>query len=109
MPQEKAREFVEKFYNDEETMKQVLTLAGATEKIKAGQKVSEEQQYKDFAEAAAQMGYHATPDEYKEATKAYLEEIGSWDALGKVFHIITVASDLAKQSDQAKPTVINNL
>lgn len=98
MSQEQSREFVEKFYNDEETMKQVLILANAAEKIKAGQKVSEEQQYKDFADAAAQMGYHATPEEYKEATKAYLEEIGSWDALGKVFHIITVASELARQT-----------
>ena len=98
MSQEKAKEFVEKFYNDEETMKQVLVLANAPEKIKAGQKVSEEQQYRDFAEAAAQMGYHATPEEYKEATKTYLNEIGSWDALGKVFHIIVVATELTKQT-----------
>lgn len=99
MSTEKAREFVEKFYNDEETMKQVLIIANAPEKIRAGQKVSEEQQYRDFAEAATKMGYEATPEEYKEATKAYLEEIGSWDALGKVFHIITVATELAKQAE----------
>ena len=95
---EVARTFVEKFYNDEETIKQVLTLAGAVEKIKTGQKVSEEQQYQDFAEAAVQMGYDATSEEYKEASKAYLDELGSTEAIGKVFYIISVASDLVKQS-----------
>lgn len=99
MSKEVAREFVEKFYNDEETMKQLLTIAGAAEKIRAGVKVSEEQQYKDFAEAATKMGYQATPEEYQAATKEYLDEIGTWDSLGKVFHIITVASDLAREAE----------
>ena len=92
-----ARAFIEKLYNDEETMKQVLTLAGAPAKIKAGQKLSEEQQYQDLAEAADKLGYHATPEEYQKATKEYFDEIGSMESIGKVFHIIAVASDLVKE------------
>ena len=93
-----SREFVEKLYNDEEIMKQVLILTNAVDKIKTGQKLSEEQQYQDLAEAASKMGYHAAPEEYQKATKEYFEEIGSMESIGKVFHIITVASDLVKQT-----------
>lgn len=78
-------------------MKQVLILADAPGKIKAGEKISEEQQYQDIAEVANKMGYHATPDEYRKAIKDYFEEIGSIESIGKVFHIIAVASDLTRQ------------
>ena len=97
MNSNQAREFIEKLYNDEEIMKQILLLADAPEKIKNGIKVSEEQQYRDLAAAASKIGYHATPEEYQAATKAYFKEIGSMESIGKVFHIIAVASDLVKQ------------
>ena len=97
MNNNRAREFVEKLYNSEEIMKQVLLLTDAPEKIKAGVKLTEEQQYQDLAEAAGKMGYSATPEEYKRATEEYFEEIGSIESIGKVFHLIAVASDLVKQ------------
>ena len=97
MNNNQAREFIEKLYNDEEVMKQVLILADAPQKIKAGKKLSEEQQYQDLAAAADKLGYHATPAEYQKATKEYFDEIGSMESIGKVFHIIAVASDLVKQ------------
>ena len=94
---DQAREFIEKLYNNEEIMKQVLILADATAKIKAGKKLSEEQQYQDLAEAASKMGYRATPEEYQKATKDYFEEIGTMESIGKVFQMIAVASDLVEQ------------
>ena len=95
---DQAREIIEKFYNDGEIMKQILIITKAPEKIRTGKKTTEEQQYRDFAEAAAEMGYHATPEEYRRATKDYLESIGSMNSIAKVFQIITVASELAKQT-----------
>ncbi len=97
MVKSEAREFIEKMYNDEETMREVLLLTDAPEKIKAGVKESEEQQYKNFAMAAGKLGYFATPEEFQKATKEYFEEIGSMESIAKVFHVIEVASELVKR------------
>ena len=97
MEKNQAREFVEKLYNDEEMMKQVLIIAGAPDKIKAGVKLTEEEQYQDLANAAGKMGYNATPEELQKATKKYFDEIGSMESIGRVFRMIAVASDLVKK------------
>lgn len=97
MEKSQAREFVEKLYNDEEMMKKVLILAGAPDKIKAGVKLTEEEQYRDLANAASKLGYNATPEEYQKATKEYFNELGSMESIGRVFRMIAVASDLVKK------------
>lgn len=98
MDNKQAKEFIETFYNDEDIMKQILILTDAPAKIKAGEKLSEEQQYREFAEAAGKIGYHATPEEYQEATKEYFEKIGSMESIAKVFRVIAVAGDLVEQT-----------
>ena len=97
MGDNQARDFIRQLYNDEDMMKQVLILANAPEKIKKGVKLTEEEQYQDLSKAASEMGYQATPEELQKATKEYFDEIGSMEAVARVFKTVSIASRLVEK------------
>ena len=101
MSKEKAEAFVEKFWNDDAFMEEVLVKSGAINwQGKKGEEKSDAEQNQAFANAAQELGYDITPDEYLAASKAYSDNLGGFNAIKKVFHMAKIAKK-ARKSHQA--------
>ena len=98
MTQAKAKEFIEKFYNDDDFMAKVICESGMYQwQGKKGQEMEDGEQDKAITDAAGKLGYEITPEEYKAASKEYLENIGGWQTVKKIFHIAKTAKKIAKE------------
>ena len=98
MSKEKAKEFVEKFFNDDDFTFKVIYESGMDQwKGKKGQNTPDEEQDKAIVAAAAKLGYKITPEEYKAASKEYSEGIGGWQTIKKVFHIAKIGKRVSKE------------
>ena len=98
MTQAKAKEFVEKFFNDDDFTAKVIYESGMDQwKGKKGQDMPDEEQDKAITDAAGKLGYKITPEEYKAAAKEYSEGIGGWQTIKKVFHIAKIGKRVSKE------------
>ena len=92
MSKEQAKEFVEKFWNDDEFMRKVFIVSGAINwQGEAGRKMTDEEQNQAFIDAAKKFDYDITPEEYGEASKEYADNLGGFEAIKKVLHMAKVA------------------
>ena len=98
MSKEKAKEFVEKFFNDDDFMSKVIYESGMDQwRGKKGQEIEDGEQDKAITNAASKLGYEITPEEYKAASKEYTESIGGWQTIKKVFHLAKISKQVAKE------------
>lgn len=97
MSMESAKEFVDKFYGDDDFMIEVLkngdTLAQITSQ---GKEQNTDAQSEEFVKAAKDFGYEFSAYEYDEALKAHMEKIGAWNAVKLVFHMGKIAKKIEK-------------
>ena len=98
MSKEKAKEFVEKFYNDDDFLFKVIYESGMDQwRGKKGQEMEDEEQNKAIIDAAGKLGYEITSEEFKAANKEYSEGIGGWQVVKKIFHVAKVGKKVAKE------------
>lgn len=96
---EKAKEFVEKFFSDDDFMAKIIFESGMyTWSGEKGNHISDDEQNKAIAEAAKKNGYDITPEDYKVAMKEYFEGIGTMNTVKKVFHLAKIARKVAKEN-----------
>ena len=91
---DKAREFVEKLYNDDDFAKKAI-IAGEMHKPQKG--ATEEDSKRQMVAAADKLGYDITVSEYESANKAYFDQIGAWKAIRKAFHLIKLMKAISKE------------
>ena len=87
MSEAKAKEFIEKFYNDDEFLVDVLKKNEDVFRDQDG----EAQTFKAFVIAGKSVGYDFTEEEGTAAQKAYFDSIGTWGAIKKTIHFARVA------------------
>lgn len=92
---EKAREFVEKLYNDDEFARKVILESGI---YKAKRGATEEEQKQQITDAANKLGYEISVEEYEAANKAYFESLGAWKSIKKAFHLIKTIKAIVKEN-----------
>ena len=98
MAQAKAKEFVEKFFNDDDFTAKVIYESGMDQWTgKKGQDIPDNEQDKAITDAASKLGYKITPEEYKAAAKEYSEGIGGWQVIKKIFRIAKIGKRVAKE------------
>lgn len=85
MSKEKAREFVEKTYNDDDFAIKVLR-AGDFKPGGKNDVDTEGRGMENYVKAGKALGYDFTDEEIEAAHKDYFESIGSWKALKKFMH-----------------------
>ena len=101
MSVEKAKEFVEKFYSDDEFMAKIIKesrmfrLAG-----EGADKISDQEQHEKIAEAARNNGYDITSEEYASANKEYVDKLGGWKGIKMAFHIVKIAKKVRKEAEK---------
>ena len=83
-----AKSFVEKFFEDDEFVKMVVRKRGFS-KNESNKEAAENAK---MVKVANELGFKFDENEYVEANKEYMNELGGWEAARKVFHIIKVAS-----------------
>lgn len=91
---EHAKAFVNNFFEDGEFTKEVLKRRGFSRNNRGG---SEEEENEKIVQVANQMGFKFDVEEYKEANKEYLNEIGGYETMKKLFHIIKTAARMAEE------------
>ena len=91
---EKAREFVGKFYTNDDFFRGVIRRSGVMDPKQSSLETNEEQMQKIVA-TATELGYEATVDEFEAATKEYFERLGGWKALLTIFHMGKVGKQMA--------------
>ena len=91
---EKAKEFVEKFYNDDEFAKKAIRAGGL---YKSQKGMTEEESKMLIVKAANKTGYDITSEQYETANKAYFDSIGAWKAVKKAFHLIKLMKAVSKE------------
>lgn len=85
MSKEKAKEFVEKTYNDDDFAIKVLR-AGDFKPGGKGDQDPEDKGMENFVKAGQALGYDFTDAEVEVATKEYFNSIGQWKAIKKFLH-----------------------
>ena len=98
MAMESAKEFVKKFYEDDDLIKElykmgVLKPAGSYDK-----NAPEGEQQRKVVESAQKLGYDFTLDEYLAANKAYGQSIGIFKMISKIRHVGKVVKKADKES-----------
>lgn len=95
---ESASEFVKNFYEDDELIKElyrkgILKPAGTYDKNS-----DEEEQQRKIVEAAKEMGYDFTIEEYRNANKEYGNSVGIFKMIGKIRNVGKVVKEADKKS-----------
>lgn len=96
MSQEKAKEFIEKTFTDDEFAIEVLK----TGEFKAGGKDDKDpadEGMENFVKAGKALGYDFTDKEAKEALEDYLKPLGTWGIIRKMAHLGRLSKKVAKQ------------
>ena len=93
-----AREFVRKFYGEDEFTIKVIKAGNINKKQTSTDKdINEKEQLKLFAAAAKEMGYNIAPEEFKAASEEYFNELSGWQAISKILHIAKLAKRIEKE------------
>lgn len=98
MSMESARSFAKNFYEDDELIKElykrgVLKTAGSYDKNSDG-----EEQQRKIVEAAKELGYDFTVDEYQTANKEYGSSAGIFKMIKRICHLGKVVKKADKES-----------
>ena len=91
---DKAKEFVEKFYGDDEFAKKAIIASGMHKKSKG---TTEEEQNMQIVNAANKLGYDITREEYDAAMKTYFESLGFTGSVKKAFHLVKLIKAAEKE------------
>lgn len=89
-----AQSFVEKFFEDDQFVKEVLLHRGFDETDSNNEDAENER----IVKAASEMGFKFSVEEYKEANKEYMNNIGGWETMRKIFHLIKVATKFVNEN-----------
>ena len=92
---DKAREFVEKLYSDDEFAKKLILESGL---YKAQKGDGEEKQKQQIVDGANKLGYKISVADYEAANKAYFESIGVWRSIKRAFHLIKLMKAVSKEN-----------
>ena len=93
---EHAKAFVNNFFEDDEFTKTVIRKRG----FSRNEENSESMQNEKMVEVANEMGFNFDATEYIDACKEYMNELGGWESAKKVFHIVSIAVNISKESDK---------
>ena len=93
---EHANSFVCNFFEDDIFLTEVLKRRG----FERYEDKSEEAENARIVKVASEMGFHFDVDEYIEANKAYMNDLGGWEASKRVFHMIKVAAELVRENSE---------
>lgn len=96
MSQEKAKEFIEKTFTDDEFAIEVIK----TGEFKPGgkdDKDAADEGMENFVKAGKALGYVFTDKEAKEAFEGYLKPLGTWEIIRKMAHLSHLNRKVAKQ------------
>ncbi len=85
MSKEKAKEFIEKAFTDDEFAIKVLQ-AGDFKPGGGDDKDPADRGMENFVKAGKALDYDFTDEEAEGALKEYMESIGTWKAIRKVMH-----------------------
>ena len=94
MSKEHAQSFVERFFEDDEFVKEVLVHRG----FQKHEGNDEEAENQRMVAAAWEMGFKFDVEEYKAANKEYLNELGGWETMRKIFHLLKLATNLSNDN-----------
>lgn len=94
---EKAREFVEKFYNDDDFAKKVIREGDLVKSNKDKKDNNAQAGTEQIVNAAKKVGYDITGQEYEDANRAYFQEIGTFKAIKKAFHLVKLMKAVSKE------------
>ncbi|MBP3255672.1 MAG: hypothetical protein J6M60_04195 [Clostridia bacterium] len=89
-----ANSFVCNFFEDDIFLKEVLNRRG----FERYDEKNVDAENAKIVEIANEMGFHFDINEYAEANKNYMNELGGWEASKRVFHMIKVAANLAREN-----------
>ncbi|MBR3325611.1 MAG: hypothetical protein IKG14_06195 [Clostridia bacterium] len=95
MAKEQALNFTKKLFEDDEFATIVfknVNLSNISEK-------ETEANERKMVEAAEKLGFEFSIEEYKEANKEYLEDLGGWKTFKALFHTIKIASQVEKEKE----------
>ena len=95
MPVSHAQNFVENFFEDDEFLKEVLRHRG----FERHENNSEEAENERMAKIADKMGFKFDVEEYKMAIKEYANNLGGWESMKKVFHMMKIATNVANEKN----------
>lgn len=96
---DKAKEFVEKLYNDDEFAKEVI-IAGELHKKHKG--MTEEESNMQIVNAAKKLGYNITREEYDATSKAYFESLGFKKSIKAAFRLVKLVKAVDKEAKKNK-------
>ena len=91
MSKKSAQEFVEKFYTNDEFIRE-FTLKGGL-----NSKATDEEKQASVMRVSKEMGYDFTKEEYDEAGKNFFEGKGVWSAIKIFAHLNKVAKKAEKE------------
>ena len=91
---ESARNFVNKFYDDEEFLKDFYKRKG----FEPSKNRTEESEYREIVQIAKDMGFEFEVQEFKDASKGYANDVGKWKAFKKIFYLIKVRNKTKKET-----------
>lgn len=94
MAMESAKEFVKKMFEDDEFTKELYKKGGLT----YGNNIPEDEQNRQTVKVAREMGFDFDEEEYKVANKEYIESLGAWNAVKRLFHLGKVLREAKKES-----------
>lgn len=96
MSEAKAKEFVEKTFNDDEFAIEVLKAGdfkpGGKDDVDTAGRGME-----NFVKAGKALGYDFTDEEIEKATKEYTEQLGAWKSIRKVMHFARLNKKARKE------------
>ena len=93
MSVESARDFVNKFYEDEEFLKEFFKRKGFEPK----ENRTEETEYREIVEIARDMGYDFEVQEFKNASREYGKNVGKMKSIKKIFYIVKIRKIAKKE------------
>ena len=93
---ESARDFVNKFYEDKEFLKDFYKRKGF--ELKSDR--TEEIEYREIIEIAKDMGFDFEVQEFKDASKGYANDVGKWKAFKKIFYLLKIRNIAKKEAEK---------
>ncbi len=90
-----ANNFVENFFEDAEFLKTVMKKRGFDETTDK----SENAENIRIVNVANDIGFKFDLEEYQEACKNYMNELGGWEAAKKIFRMLNTVSKLVKENN----------
>ena len=95
MAKESAKEFVEKFYNDDDFLREFVLKGGLNSKA------SDEEKKELIMKTSKEMGFDFTKEEYDEAGKNYFEGKGVFFAIKTFSHLNKIAKKAEKERNKS--------